>query len=110
MKYLVKELKMVVASKFEPRLEQEREEFCPSNIGSDLDSSQDDYNYRNIGKGIVHVWIIPLLLAFFWEPKVSLVYELSVLALYSTVFSYKSEEYFGVLVFSILVAAVMIAS
>ena len=70
---------------------------------------EDDYNYGQVGKAFLHIWGVPFLLAFL-DIQYSLTYIVAVSFLYSTVFRKKSEEFFGVLSFSIIIIAFFVLS
>lgn len=80
---------------------------APDRIGQDLVGDEEDYDYGQIIKGIVHAIIVPFLIAFI-DPAYSLVYVLCAALLYSTVFRHKSEGFWGTIVFTISMAAMMI--
>jgi len=79
----------------------------PAHIGHNFISDDQEYDYGQIGKGIIHVWVIPFLIAFI-AAEYSLVYIACVTLLYSTVFRDKSDGFFGVLGISLAIIAIMI--
>jgi hypothetical protein len=79
----------------------------PALIRSNLISDEEQYDYGQIVKGIVHAWIIPFIIAFI-DPAYSLVYIACAGFLYSTVFRDKSDGFFGAVVFSMLIIAMMV--
>lgn len=90
------------------------EEFSPIGVGSNFECDYDEYDYGRIGKAIVHVYLIPLLIwgVFkFLAPEMSLVVAVSYIGcvafLYLTVFHEKSQEFFGVLIATLLFLAVI---
>lgn len=78
----------------------------PLGAGHSLVRDEEDYDYGQIVKGIVHAWIIPFIIAFV-DPAYSLVYIACAGLLYSTVFSEKSDGFFGAVVFSMVIIAIM---
>lgn len=81
----------------------------PYRITVNFESDVEEYNYGQIGKAVVHVLIVPFILAFI-NPILSSGYVLSATFLYATVFRHKSQEYFGVLTFIILMTIFMIVA
>lgn len=73
----------------------------------DLIGNEDHYDYGQIGKGVLHAFIVPFLIAFI-NPAYSLVYLLCAAFLYGTVFRHKSDGFWGTIVFIISMAAMMI--
>jgi hypothetical protein len=80
---------------------------APSLIAPNFESDVQEYDYGQIVKGIVHAWIIPFIIAFI-APQYSLVYIACAGFLYSTVFRDKSDGFFGAVVFSMLIIAIMV--
>lgn len=67
-----------------------------------------EYDYHQLLKAFIHVWIIPFLLGMMLHPLYSLLY-ISVLSLaYATIFRSKSESFWSVMGFSILGAIIML--
>lgn len=79
----------------------------PAAIGGDLISDGEQYDYGQIIKGVIHAWLIPFLIAFI-DPAYSFAYIACAGFLYSTVFNDKSDGFFGVVVFSLLIIAMMV--
>ena len=88
--------------------EQGFEDVTPVYVGSNFECDYEEYNYGRIAKGFLHVWIIPFFMYLIFEavplvgPMVPLAYLVCVTFLYFTVFRKQSDEFFGVLAFSIL--------
>lgn len=80
---------------------------APSSVGHDLIRYEEDYDYGQIVKGVIHAWIIPFIIAFI-DPAYSLVYIACAGLLYSTVFRDKSDGFFGTVIFSMLMIAMMV--
>jgi len=80
---------------------------APNAIRHDLISSEEDYDYGQIAKGVLHAWIIPFVIGFI-DPAYSIVYIACASLLYSTVFRHKSDGFFGALVFGMAIIAMMI--
>jgi hypothetical protein len=87
--------------------EQGFEDVTPVYVGSNFECDYEEYNYGRIAKGFLHVWIIPFFLyllfesVFFVGSMVPLAYLICVTFLYCTVFKKQSDEFFGVLSFTI---------
>lgn len=81
----------------------------PHGIGVNFESDVEEYDYTQIGKGIVHAIIIPFLLAFA-NPILSTGYVLVASILYATLFRHKSSGFFGVLFFMIAITSLMIVA
>lgn len=90
-------------------LEKSTKIIAPGLISYDFIGYEEDYDYRKIFKAIIHVWIIPFILAFI-DPLNTVVYWGCLTLLYSTVFRYKSDEFWGVSLFTILIALFLIVS
>lgn len=83
------------------------EEVSPSLVGSNFECDYEEYNYGNVFKAILHIFIIPFIVAI-WFPKLSIAWIVFVIFLYSTVYRQNSKEFWGVLSFVILIAAVLV--
>ncbi|MDD3597443.1 hypothetical protein [Sulfuricurvum sp.] len=94
--------------------EERLQAFAPSAAGSNFECDYEEYNYSRIAKAFVHIWVVPLILFVLFESKVSfahyipLTYIGCVTFLYCTVFKKQSEEYFGVLIFSVSMIMLLI--
>lgn len=95
--------------------EQGFEDVAPVYVGSNFECDYEEYNYGRIAKGFLHVWIIPFFLYLIFEAvphvgqMVPLAYLVCVTFLYFIVFRQQSDEFFGVLLFSILMIGSFIA-
>lgn len=76
-------------------------------IAPNLIRDEEDYDYGQIAKGVLHAFVIPFIIAFI-DPAYSLTYIACAGFLYSTVFRHKSDGFFGVVVFMFLIIAMMI--
>lgn len=83
------------------------EKISPAIIGSKFECDYEEYNYGNIFKAILHIFMIPFLIAI-WSPKLSIAWIVFVIFLYSTVYRQNSKEFWGVLSFVILIAAALV--
>jgi len=81
----------------------------PAYIGTNFESDVQEYNYGQIAKSLVHIFIIPFMLSFI-DPKYPLAYVAVVSALYATVFRDRASEYFGVLSLVIALAALFVVA
>lgn len=87
--------------------EQGFENIAPTYVGSNFECDYEEYNYGRIAKGFLHVWFIPFVLYLIFEAvplvgsMIPFVYLVCVTFLYSTVFRKQSDEFFGVLSFTI---------
>ena len=81
----------------------------PAKVSFDFDGYEDEYDYGQVFKAFIHIWIVPFLLAFI-DSTNSLVYLGCVSFLYSTVFWKKSSEFWGVLSFSVAIVVLFIVS
>ena len=79
----------------------------PAHVSHDFIRYEEHYDYGQIGKGFIHVYGIPFIIAFF-APQYSLVYIACVALMYSTVFRAKSEGFFTVLGFSVAIIALLV--
>lgn len=82
---------------------------APASISVDFVGNEEDYDYAQIGKGVVHAFVIPLIL-YFVHPQLTLGYVFAASILYGTIFRHKSDGFFGVLVFMISITALMIVA
>lgn len=95
--------------------EQGFENLSPSYIGSNFECDYEEYNYSRIAKAFIHIWIAPLILLAVFGSKVSfgnfipLIYLTCVTFLYSTVFRKQSGEFFGALLFTVLMIGAFVA-
>lgn len=89
--------------------EQTVKAISPANVSLDFDSYEDEYDYGQVFKAFIHIWIVPFLLAFI-DPTNSLVYLGCVSFLYFTVFWKKSSEFWGILSFSVAMVILFIVS
>lgn len=89
--------------------EQPTQTVSPSNIGLYFEGDEDEYDYGQVFKAFIHVWVVPFLLAFI-DPTNSLAYIGCVSFLYFTVFWNKSSEFWAVLGFSVLIILLFIIS
>jgi hypothetical protein len=78
-------------------LEEGIENISPFFVSSDLVSDEDEYNYKQVGKAIIHILVIPILLFYIMGPKAVAGYIGFTMFLYATVFRKKSKEYFSIL-------------
>jgi len=83
-------------------------EVSPTLVGSNFECDYEEYNYGNVFKAILHIFIIPFIVAI-WFPKLSIAWIVFAIFLYSTVYRQNSKEFWGVLSFVILIAAAFVA-
>lgn len=79
-------------------------------INDDFVSSQDYKTYTKIFKCFIHAIVIPLILCFSISFKVGIIYLVSMIFLYSTVFRKNAQYFFSILFISIAIYTLFVLS